>query len=281
MVPLFVLGFPFLLAFQKHITLRKHIMRRSFLKIALGAALSLLLLASVPSRAEDFNVAVAANFTNPATDIAALFEAETGHRPVLSFGSTGNFKTQIENGAPFLILLAADSKTPLELEKDGNGVPGSRFTYAQGALVLWSSDAGYVDPKGEVLKKNEFRYLAVANPDLAPYGFAGHEFLQKWGLEAGLESKIVTGNNISDTYQAVKTGNAELGLIAWSQVCKDNKLTSGSVFMVPRDLYSPILQDAVLLKKGVNSEPAKAFLDYLKNNPKAREIIISYGYELP
>jgi molybdate transport system substrate-binding protein len=241
----------------------------------------LFLLGSLRLFAEEFNVAVAANFTNPATDIAAIFEKETGDKPVLSFGSTGNFKTQILNGAPFVILLAADNKAPRELEEEGEGVPGTRFTYAKGALALWSSNPDYVDPEGEVLKKNEFRFLAVANPDLAPYGLAGHQFLEKWGLLPGIESKIATGNNISDTYQAVSTGNADLGLVAWSQVCKDNKLKSGSVFMVPTDLYDPILQDAVLLKKGSDSKGAKAFLDFIKNNPKAREIILSYGYELP
>ncbi|MDR2350415.1 MAG: molybdate ABC transporter substrate-binding protein [Deltaproteobacteria bacterium] len=233
-------------------------------------------------RAEDFNVAVAANFTSPATEIAGLFEKATGDRPVLSFGSTGNFKTQIINGAPFAILLAADAKTPLELEEGGEAVAGTRFTYAKGALVLWSSEPGYVDDKARVLEKNEFRFIALANPDLAPYGFAGREFLKKTNLFDKLESekKIVTGNNISDTYQSVKTGNAELGLIAWSQVCKDNELESGSVYKVPADLYSPILQDAVLLKKGADSKAAKAFLDFLRNDPKALKIILSYGYEL-
>ncbi|MDR2460023.1 MAG: molybdate ABC transporter substrate-binding protein [Deltaproteobacteria bacterium] len=243
--------------------------------------LSFCLIFTPLAQAEDFNVAVAANFTNPALDIAAIFQEETGHKPVLSFGSTGNFKTQIQNGAPFVILLAADTKTPLELEEEGLGVSGTRFTYAKGALVLWSSTPGYVDPQGEVLKKNEFRFLAVANPDLAPYGLAGYEFLTKWGLLPALESKIVTGNNISDTFQVVNSGNAELGLIAWSQVCKDNTLSSGSVFMIPTDLYSPILQDAILLKNGSDSAAAKAFLDYLKTSPKAKEIILSYGYHLP
>ncbi|MDR2351943.1 MAG: molybdate ABC transporter substrate-binding protein [Deltaproteobacteria bacterium] len=255
-------------------------MFKIFVKIILIFAIAGVFLPNL-SQAEEFQVAVAANFTNPATDIAAAFTRETSHKPILSFGSTGNFKTQIENGAPFVILLAADTKTPAELEKNGYTVPGSRFTYAKGALVLWSSTPGYVDPQGEVLKKNEFKFIAVANPDLAPYGYAGHEVLQKWGLLPGITSKIVTGNNISDTFQAVKSGNAELGLIAWSQVCLNNQLTSGSVYMVPPEDYSPILQDAVLLKNYGGSEAAQAFLTYLRESETARNIILSYGYELP
>ncbi|MDR2340548.1 MAG: molybdate ABC transporter substrate-binding protein [Deltaproteobacteria bacterium] len=230
--------------------------------------------------AEDFQVAVAANFTSPATDIAAAFEKETGDKPVLSFGSTGNFRTQIQNGAPFTALLAADAKTPEELEKEGLGIPGTRFTYAQGALVLWSSKEGYVDADAKVLTDNKFRFIAVANPELAPYGFAAHEYLKKLGLLPGIESKVVTGNNITDTFHSAQSGNADLGLIAWSQVCKDNKLTGGSVYHVPASDYSPILQDAVLLKQGADSKPAKAFLEYLKGDV-AKGIILSYGYTLP
>jgi molybdate transport system substrate-binding protein len=230
--------------------------------------------------AEEFQVAVAANFTNPATDIAAAFERETGHKALLSFGSTGNFKTQIENGAPFTALFSADAKTPEALEKSGHAVPSTRYTYAKGALVLWSAQEGYVDDKGEVLKKGEFKFLSMANPELAPYGYAAKEVLEKLGLFESLSGKIVTGNNISDAFQAVKTGNAELGFIAWSQVCKDGKLTEGSVYKVPAGDYSPILQDAVLLKPGESSDAAKEFLKFVKESPVAKEIILSYGYEL-
>jgi molybdate transport system substrate-binding protein len=251
-------------------------MKRLFFSILTAAALFV----AAPAGAVDFQVAVAANFTNPATDIAAAFEKETGDKPVLSFGSTGNFKTQIQNGAPFTAFLAADAKTPADLEAEGLGIAGTRFTYAQGALVLWSAKEGYVDDKAGVLTANAFKFLAVANPDLAPYGLAGHEYLKKLGLLPGIEAKIVTGNNITDTFNAVKSGNAELGLIAWSQVCKDNLLTEGSVYKVPAEDYSPILQDAVLLKPGEESPQARAFLEFLKGDA-AKAIILSYGYTLP
>ncbi|MDR1045852.1 MAG: molybdate ABC transporter substrate-binding protein [Candidatus Adiutrix sp.] len=244
---------------------------------------SLLLACPAAALADEFQVAVAANFTAPSKDIAAEFEKETGHRAVLSFDSTGNFYAQIKNGAPFTLLLAADSATPAKLEEEGGAKPGSRFTYAQGALALWSAREGYVDSQGEVLKGDQFKFLAVADPKLAPYGAAAYELLDAWKLTAPLQSaqRIVTGNNIGQAFQLTESGQAELGLIAWSQVCRDGQLSRGSVWLVPADLYSPILQDAVILKSAADNAVVQAFADYLKNSPKAREIILSYGYTLP
>lgn len=231
--------------------------------------------------ADEFQVAVASNFTEPAKAIAAGFEKETGHKAILSFGSTGNFYTQIKNGAPFSILLAADAATPAKLETEGDIAPGSRFTYARGALALWSPKEGFVDGKGEILKSGKFKFISVAEPKLAPYGAAAYEVLKAWNLEEALKGKIATGNNIGQAFQFVESGQAELGFIAWSQVCRDGKLSAGSVWMVPADLYSPIVQDAVLLKAGAGNKAAEAFTAYLKNNGAAREIITSYGYTLP
>lgn len=249
-------------------------------KFVLLLALSLLAFPAALMAAE-FQVAVASNFTKPAQDIAAEFEKETGHKALLSFGSTGNFYSQIKNGAPFAILLAADAKTPAKLEEEGEIKAASRFTYAQGALALWSAKEGYVDGQGKVLKGNAFNFISVADPKLAPYGAAAYEVLQKLNLEEALQGKIVTGNNIGQAFQFVESGQAELGFIAWSQACKDGKLTGGSVWMVPGDLYSPIMQDAVILKAGAEDANAQAFVDYLKNSPRAKAIITGYGYTLP
>ncbi|MDR1922636.1 MAG: molybdate ABC transporter substrate-binding protein [Candidatus Adiutrix sp.] len=243
-------------------------------------ALAALLLFPPLIQAEEFQVAVAANFTAPAQDIAAEFEKESGHKALLSFGATGAFYAQIQNGAPFAMLLAADADTPAKLEAEDAVKPGSRFTYAKGALALWSAEEGFVDDQGEVLKSDKFKFLAVADPKLAPYGAAAYELLEKWGLTKTLEGRIVTGNNIGQAFQFAESGQAELGLIAWSQVCRDGKLSRGSAWLVPADLYSPIFQDLVILKAGEKSEAAQAFADYIKNSPKAREIILSYGYEL-
>lgn len=232
------------------------------------------------ARADEVQVAVAANFTAPMQQIAARFEKDTGHKATLSFGATGKFYAQIVNGAPFEILVAADDETPARLEKEGQAVAGSRFTYAIGKLVLWSADPDRVDNKGEVLKSGNFRHLAIANPKTAPYGAAAVEALGKLGLLAGLQSRFVQGENISQTQQFVVTGNAELGFVALSQVYKEGRIASGSAWAVPASLYQPILQDAVLLAKGRGKPAATALLVYLKGD-KAAAIIKSFGYELP
>tara|TARA_R110001583_G_scaffold195503_1_gene374425 strand:+ start:2421 stop:3176 length:756 start_codon:yes stop_codon:yes gene_type:complete len=231
------------------------------------------------SNAAEVQVAVAANFTAPIKEIALQFEKDTGHRVLAAFGPTGGLYTQIRNGAPFEVFFAADSKTPAKLEAEGGIVPGSRFTYAVGKLVLWSSDGAYVDDKGEVLSRNAFKHLSIANPKTAPYGFAATQVLDKLGLTAAVGPKLVEGTNITQAYQFASTGNAELGFVAMSQVSKDGKITSGSAWVVPADMYDPIRQDAVILSKGKDSEAAKALVDYLKG-PKAAAVIRAYGYDL-
>jgi len=241
------------------------------------AGLLATLVLAAQARAGDVQVAVAANFTAPMQKIAAQFEQDTGNKAVLAFGATGQLSAQIGNGAPFELLLAADDATPLKLEQAGLAVPGTRFTYAIGKLVLWSARDGYVDAHGEVLRKGGFAHLAIANPKTAPYGAAALETLNKLKLYKNLAPRLVQGENISQTQQFVSTGNAELGFVALSQVWRDGKLSAGSAWIVPSNLYSPIRQDAVLLKKGDANPAARALETYLKSN-KARAIMRAYGY---
>jgi molybdate transport system substrate-binding protein len=236
-------------------------------------------LASSAAQSDEVQVAVAANFTAPMQQIATLFEKDTGHKALLAFGSTGKFYAQIANGAPFEVLLAADDETPARLEKEGLGVAGSHFTYAIGKLVLWSASPDLVDAGGAVLKTGNFKHLALANPKTAPYGAAAMEAMGKLGVLPALQPLFVQGENITQTQQFVVTGNAELGFVALSQVFKDGKLGSGSMWMVPANLYQPILQDAVLLAKGRDKPAPVALMAFLKGE-KARAIIKSYGYEL-
>lgn len=231
------------------------------------------------SQATEVSVAVAANFTAPMQKIAAAFEQETGHKAVLSFGSTGKFYAQIKHGAPFQVLLAADDETPARLDKEGLTVPGTRFTYAIGRLVLWSRQPGGVDDKGEVLRKGTFERLAVADPKLSPYGAAAMETLTRLGLLPGLQARLVQGANIAQTYQFVAGGNAALGFVALSQVTSDGRLTEGSAWVVPANLHAPIRQDALVLSLGKDNPAAIALVAYLKGD-RARAIIRSFGYEL-
>ncbi len=231
------------------------------------------------ARAEEVQVAVAANFTAPMQKIAAEFEKDTGNKLSLSFGATGKFYAQIKNGAPFEVLLAADDETPARLEREGAVVAGSRFTYAIGKLVLWSAKEAVVDARGEVLKRGGFDHIALANPKVAPYGAAALEVMKALGVTDTLTPKFVQGENIAQTYQFVSTGNALLGFVAMSQVYEDGKLKSGSAWVVPGSLYSPIRQDAVVLEKGRNKAAAASLLKYLKGD-KAKAIIRTYGYEL-
>ncbi len=229
--------------------------------------------------ADEVQVAVAANFTAPIQAIAKDFEQDTGHKLVASFGATGQFYTQIKNGAPFEVFLSADDTTPAKLEQEGESVKGSRFTYAIGTLALWSAKEGYVDDKGEVLKGNTFEHLSIANPKAAPYGLAATQVLDKLGVTAATKPKIVEGQSITQAYQFVSTGNAELGFVALSQIYKEGKLTSGSAWIVPANLHEPIKQDAVILNKGKDNAAAKALIEYLKG-PKAAAVIKSFGYQL-
>ncbi|WP_241776962.1 molybdate ABC transporter substrate-binding protein [Acidovorax sp. Root275] len=229
------------------------------------------------AQADTVSVAVAANFTAPMQKIAAVFEADTGHKAELSFGATGKFYAQITHGAPFQVLLSADDTTPAKLEREAKAVAHSRFTYAVGTLVLWSAQAGIVDAQGDVLKKGNFKHLAIANPKLAPYGAAAMQVMDKLGVTDALQPRLVQGENIAQTFQFVSTGNAQLGFVALSQVMTDGKIRSGSAWQVPASLHDPIRQDAVLLAPGKDSAAATALLTYLRGD-KARAIIQSYGY---
>ncbi|MDF3193184.1 molybdate ABC transporter substrate-binding protein [Pseudomonas sp. 1928-m] len=243
------------------------------------AALFAVFAISSNALAEQVQVAVAANFTAPLQAIAAEFEKDSGHSVVASFGATGQLYAQIQHGAPFEVLLSADASTPARLDSQGLGVSGSRFTYAIGSLVLWSATPGYLDGSDAALKANQYRHLAIADPKTAPYGLAATQVLAKLGLTEAVQGKLVTGQSIAKALHFIATGNAELGFVALSQVYQDGQLSSGSAWILPAELHSPIRQDALILKKGEHNPAAAAFTAYLKGE-KAAAIIKSYGYQL-
>jgi molybdate transport system substrate-binding protein len=221
------------------------------------------------------HVAVAANFTEPAKEIAALFKQKTGHEAILIFGASGAFLTQITHSAPFEVFLSADEDRPKAAVEQGFAVPDTRFTYAIGKLVLWSRVVDVTNGEA-ALKAGNFSKLSIANPVAAPYGTAGVETMKALGLYDALKPKIVQGNSIAQAFQFVDTRNAEVGFVALSQL---HGVTGGTRWEVPSKLHAPIRQDAVLLKTGANSEASKAFLAFLKG-PESRAIIEQFGYAL-
>ncbi|MGD0958928.1 MAG: molybdate ABC transporter substrate-binding protein [Methylomonas sp.] len=239
-----------------------------------------LIIKAAVGSADSTLVAVAANFSKPMTEIAADFEKSTGHAAKLAFGSSGKFVSQFENGAPFDIFLSADDKSPAKLVQSGLAEADSRFTYAIGKLALWSQTPDYVDAEGRILSNGGFKHLALADPKLAPYGAAALEVLKNMGLLEKLQPLFVQGENIAQTHEFISTGNAELGFVALSQISENGKITSGSAWIAPNNLYSPIRQDAVLLKSASANPAALALMAYLKS-PPALAIIKKYGYDDP
>ncbi|MSP21020.1 MAG: molybdate ABC transporter substrate-binding protein [Alphaproteobacteria bacterium] len=242
-------------------------------RIASATFAGIVALSASAALAVDVPIAVAANFTDAANEIGKTFEAKTGNKAVFSFGATGALYTQITQGAPFQVFLSADQATAKKAIDEGNGVAGSQFTYAVGKIVLYSKNAALV--KGaDTLKTATFQKVAIANPPAAPYGAAAVEAMTKMGVYAAVQPKLVLGDTITQTYQFIDTGNAELGFVALSQVIN---VQGGSRWLVDDALYTPIRQDVVITKVGANAAAAKAFVDFLKT-PEAIAIIEKFGY---
>jgi molybdate transport system substrate-binding protein len=243
---------------------------------SLIAALILLLGGTV--HAADVLIAVAVDFVAPIQKIVAAFEVQSVHRVKLAIGSTGGFSTQIRNGAPIDVLLAADDETPARLQAEGFAVTGSRFTYARGRLVLWSADPSLVDSAGKVLMEGRFEKVAIANPKATAYGRAAVEAMEHVGLYAKYIPRIVQGENVGQTLQFIASGSAPLGFIPLSQVMQEGKIAKGSAWIVPLTFHAPMRHDAVVLKAGGGNPAAGEFADFLRSE-KAHAIIRAYGYE--
>ena len=238
-----------------------------------------LLLAMLPNlvRADTVIVAVAANFVAPLEELAALFEGETGHTVTVSPGSSGRLYAQIVNGAPYQVFLSADQDKPKTLVENNLADASSQFTYATGALVLWTPVKGLPVQDAQVLQGAGVARLAIANPRLAPYGAAAVQVLESLGLVEIYRDRLVLGENINQAFQFTDTGNAGVGLVALSQVMKNGSIDRGSGWVVPQDLYDPIRQDAVVTRKGEGVAAVSDFVTFLKSE-RARAIINSFGY---
>lgn len=246
---------------------------------AVLAMIGMILLAQGAASAATVKLAVAANFRASAEALAAAFERETGNDVKLAFASTGVLYAQIRHGAPFDAFLAADRERPRRLEAEGAGVPGSRFTYARGRLALWSAQPGYALHDGNVLREGDFEHIALANPELAPYGRAAKQTLQAFERWAALREagRVVMGQNIGQTHQMIASGAVTLGFVALSQIKQPGRDVVGSYWVVPADRHAPIEQQALLLR---DAPAPRAFLRFMRT-PAGRELIEAYGYRIP
>ena len=234
------------------------------------------------SVANEIRIAVASNFYPTMKAIVEEFELENYesskiNKIVLIPGSSGKHYAQIINGAPFDIFFSADKVRPVLLEEKGIVEYESRFTYALGKIVLWSPTNGFVDSEGQVLYDNNFRFLAIANPKIAPYGIATKETLISMGLWNNMGKKVVRGENIAQAFQFINSGNAELGFVSFSQLMSPHFSLVGSFWEVPKSLYNPIEQQAVLLR---DSLLGRNFMEFVQTD-KALNIISKFGYDLP
>jgi molybdate transport system substrate-binding protein len=246
-------------------------------------ACALLVLFSRPiqARAEAASVAVAANFARTLEELAPAFEKQTGHELMISSGATGALYAQIKAGAPFEVLLAADAERPALLEKEGLAVAGTRFVYAQGKLVLWSPKPGMAVGEGKLLRQTPTPKVALADPAVAPYGAAAQEVLSALGLWQTLKdaASLVLGVSITQAHQFAASGNVSCGFVAYAQVLEGKR--PGSLWKIPQSMYKPLLQEAVLLKRGAGKRAARAFLNWLAKDEKVLAALRAAGYERP
>lgn len=255
------------------------VIARTISRVALGLAATTLLAGAGRALAESATIAVAANFLAPLEALVPLFEEATGHELVLVAGSTGQLYAQIVNAAPFDVLLSADAEHAERLVADGLAEPPTRFTYAVGRLALWTRDGERFAPLGvETLRRGDYRWLAIANPALAPYGLAAKQTLTELGLWDSLQARIVRGQSIAQTFAMAETRNANLALVALSQALSYQGVAA--YFEIPPELHAPLRQDAVLLTRARGNAAARAFVEWLRT-PRAAEVIAGFGYTTP
>ena len=232
--------------------------------------------------AEELTIAAAADLTFAFKDVAAKFQAQTGDSAKLSFGSSGNFFSQIQNGAPYDLFFSADISYAKKLEDAGLTEPGSLYKYAIGKIVLWvPADSKLEVSKGlSVLTDPAIRKIAIANPEHAPYGRAAMAAIKHDGLYDRIKDKVVLGENISQTAQFVQSGNADIGIIALSLAISPTMKDKGKYFAVPAEDYPAIEQAAVILKSSKHKELAQKFVAFLKQSDTTA-LMERYGFVVP
>lgn len=231
--------------------------------------------------ADSLNVAVASNFINPARILAARFSSASGHQINLSAGSTAKLYTQIINGAPFDIFLAANAREPRRLEQQGHAVAATRFTYAIGRLALWSADQHRIKGDcGDILQGLGFQRLAIANPRVAPYGQQARNVLDNLAIYDTVAERLIVGENVGQAFRFVSSKNAQLGIVSLSQIKDPRNPIAGSHCLIAADLHEPLEQQAIVLQRARNKALATAFMQFLASQD-ARDLIRRYGYIIP
>lgn len=245
--------------------------------LQIGLHLLWLSLISFSCSAQPLIVGVAGGFKPAMEPLIKLFEQQTGKEVVASYASVGALYAQIQEGAPFDLLISADSQTPEHLEQQGLGVQGTRISYAVSQLVLWSASKDKIDGTAAILHSNTFKHLALPNPKVGVHGKAAIEVLDKLGLTEQLSEKFVKGKNVLQTFQYIETQAAELGFISMSLIHRGSQPIPGSYWIVPDSLHSPMVQQAIRLSKASSPDIAQSFLDFMLS-PQAQSIIKYYGY---
>jgi molybdate transport system substrate-binding protein len=272
---------------RPHLNVFKSIIRLAGVSLGVLALAGRILAApsaqpAAPQNACVVTVAAASDLTYAMKEIAAEFEKAAGCSVRVSYGSSGNFETQIENGAPFDVFFSADIEYPKKLEAQGLAAPGSTYLYGIGRVILWARNDSKLDvSKGlDALRDPSVKKIAIANPLHAPYGRAAEEALRKAGVYDAIKDRLVLGENISQTAEFAETGNADAGILALSLVLSPALKDKGRYFLIPENLYTPIQQGVVVLRASKNLQGAQAFLDYIKT-PAGTAILERYGFVLP
>lgn len=257
-------------------------MRSSFISQFIGLPFALLLVV-LPSRAQEIRVAAAADLKFAMQDLAAQFQKNTGTAVDVTYGSSGNFFSQLQNGAPFDIFFSADVDYVVRLKTLGLTDPGSSFfTYAIGRIAIWMPPESEADPAHQAwhaILNSKIHKIAIANPDHAPYGRAAVAALKKAGLYERIKPKLVYGENIAQAAQFVQSGNAQAGIIALS-LALSPAMKRGKLWEIPEDQHPPIEQAAVILRDAKNKESARAFCEFVTSEP-GRATLVKYGFAMP
>ena len=249
---------------------------------ARGVVLLILLCSSSGLFAQELKIAAASDLSFAIKELGANFEKQTGTKVSVTLGSSGNFFTQIQQGAPFDLFMSADISYPQKLEQAGLGEPGTLYQYATGKIVLWVPNSSPLDvDKGlTLLTEPGVRKIAIANPKHAPYGRAAVAAMTKAGIYEKITDKLVFGENISQTAQFVDSGNADTGFIALSLAVAPVMNGKGRYWEVPQELYPPLDQGAIVVQASPNRALAKQFLAFMRT-PQSVALLQRYGFKLP